>query len=177
MLTGKQRSYLKSLAHNKKPMTQLGKDGLTDAFVDQISLLLDQHELIKIHVLDNSMQSAEAVAIEVCEILNAEYVQVIGNKFTIYRQSRTNPMIEIPGADNTRVIINKQKKAAIKKPAVTLSKRGGKISKPNAGKKSKAKAVVKEREEKALLEEKAAKTARYLSDRRSAFKKSNKEVS
>lgn len=175
MLTGKQRSYLKSLAHNKKPMTQLGKEGLTEAFIDQISLLLDQHELIKIHVLDNSLQSAEAVAIEVCEVLNAEYVQVIGSKFTIYRQSRTNPMIEIPGADNIRVLINKQKKAAIKKPAAPLSKRGGKISKPNAGKKSKAKAIVKEREEKALLEEKAAKTARYLSDRRNAFKKSHKE--
>ena len=134
MLTGKQRSYLKALAHNLKPMTQLGKDGLSDSFLDQLSIFLDQHELVKVNVLDNSSESAAHAANEVCEALNAEFVQAIGNKFTIYRQSRINPMLEIPGADNTRVKINKQRKAAAAVKVEVLTKKGGKKSKPLQGK-------------------------------------------
>lgn len=146
MLTGKQRSYLKSMAHNYKPVTQLGKDGITDAFLDQISILLDRHELIKINVLDSSMESAEHAAIAICETLNAEFVQAIGNKFTIYRQSRIDPMIEIPGADNTRVKINKQNKAAVSKKVEPVTKKGGKKSKPLQGKRSVIKAKKAEEE-------------------------------
>lgn len=171
MLTGKQRSYLKSMAHNLKPVTQLGKEGITDAFLDQISILLDRHELIKINVLDSSMESAEHAAIQICEALNAEFVQSIGNKFTIYRQSRLDPMIEIPGADNTRVKINKQKKAAGIKKVDATTKKGGKKSKPLQGKRSalKAKKAEQEAEEKAA--EKAKKTFKFFSKERHATKK------
>lgn len=171
MLTGKQRSYLKSMAHNLKPVTQLGKEGITDAFLDQISILLDRHELIKINVLDSSMESAEHAAIQICEALNAEFVQSIGNKFTIYRQSRLDPMIEIPGADNTRVKINKQKKAAGIKKVDAPTKKGGKKSKPLQGKRSalKAKKAEQEAEEKAA--EKAKKTFKFFSKERHATKK------
>lgn len=33
MLTGKERSYLKSLAHNMDPLIQLGKDGINEGFL------------------------------------------------------------------------------------------------------------------------------------------------
>lgn len=153
MLTGKQRSYLKGLAHNLKPLTQLGKDGISDAFLDQVSVLLDQHELIKINVLDNSMESAEHAAIEVANALNAEFVQAIGNKFVIYRQSRIDPMLEIPGADNSRVKMNLQRKAAAGKGEVRVTKKGGKVSRPLHGKRSaiKARKAEKEAEEKAKI--------------------------
>jgi RNA-binding protein len=138
MLTGKQRSYLKGLAHSLKPMAQLGKDGLSEAFVNQLSELLDLHELVKVNVLDNSSEDAQEVALEVVKLLDAEFVQCIGHKFIIYRQSRTNPMLEIPGADNKRVYINRQKKAVPVKKEEKLSKKGGKISKPLQVKRSKA---------------------------------------
>lgn len=169
MLTGKQRSYLKSMAHNLKPVTQLGKEGITDAFLDQISILLDRHELIKINVLDSSMESAEHAANQICEALNAEFVQSIGNKFTIYRQSRLDPMIEIPGADNTRVKINKQRKAAGIKKAEALTKKGGKKSKPLQGKRSAVKA--KKAEQEAEAKAAAQKTFKFFSKERHATKK------
>lgn len=156
MLTGKQRSYLKALAHNLKPMTQLGKDGISDSFLDQLSIFLDQHELVKVNVLDNSSESASHAANEVCEALNAEFVQAIGNKFTIYRQSRINPMLEIPGADNTRVKINKQRKAAAAVKVEVLTKKGGKKSKPLQGKRSAIKAKKAEAEAVAKAAEKAS---------------------
>jgi RNA-binding protein len=137
MLTGKQRSYLKGLAHNEKALMQLGKEGLSEGFISQLDALLESHELIKVSVLDNSLEDPKAAAIEVCEALKAEYVQSIGNKFTIYRQSKTDPMIEIPGADNSRVRANKSRKASQVPKQEKLSKRGGKISKPNQNKNKK----------------------------------------
>ncbi len=140
MLTGKQRSYLKSLAHTMKPVAQLGKEGISQPFLDQLSILLDQHEIVKINVLENSSESAVDAANEICTALNAEFVQAIGNKCTIYRQSRIDPMIEIPGADNSRVKINKQKKAVASKKVEPLTKKGGKKSRPLKGKRSQIKA-------------------------------------
>lgn len=144
MLTGKQRSYLKSLAHTMKPVAQLGKEGISQPFLDQLSILLDQHEIVKINVLDNSSESAVDAANEICTALNADFVQAIGNKCTIYRQSRIDPMIEIPGADNSRVKINKQKKAVASKKVEPLTKKGGKKSRPLKGKRSQIKARKKE---------------------------------
>ena len=106
--------------------------------------MLDQHEIVKINVLDNSSESAVDAANEICTALNAEFVQAIGNKCTIYRQSRIDPMIEIPGADNSRVKINKQKKAVASKKVEPLTKKGGKKSRPLKGKRSQIKARKKE---------------------------------
>lgn len=156
MLTGKQRSYLKGLAHSLKPITQLGKEGISDSFLDQINILLDRHELIKINVLDNSTESAEHAARQICEALDAEFVQAIGNKLSIYRQSRIDPTLEIPGADNTRVKINLQRKNQDKHTKVeSLTKKGGKKSKPLKGKRSTIKAKKEEAEAKEKALEKA----------------------
>jgi RNA-binding protein len=110
MLTGKQRSFLKSLSNTLKPVTQLGKEGVTDSFITEIEHLLEHHELIKISVLNSSMLTAKDAANEIAAKLDAEFVQAIGNRFTLYRQSRTNPTLEIPGADNSRVHNNRLKK-------------------------------------------------------------------
>ncbi|MBF4694880.1 ribosome assembly RNA-binding protein YhbY [Fusibacter ferrireducens] len=139
MLTGKQRSYLKGLANKLKPLAQLGKEGISDRFLAQMNDLIEHHELVKVNVLDNSLEDATAAANEVAKALDAEFVQAIGNKFTIYRQSRENPMLEIPGADNTRVKINMMKKNQNASDKERLSKKGGRISKPLSGKKSKLK--------------------------------------
>lgn len=129
MLTGKQRSYLKKLAHVQKPLAQVGKEGLSEGFISQLDQLLELHELVKVNVLENSLIQAKEVAFEVAEQLNAEFVQAIGNKFTLYRESRENPLILIPDADNTRAIKNLKKREQSRKED-RLNKRGGKISKP-----------------------------------------------
>lgn len=139
MLTGKQRSYLKGMANKLKPMAQLGKDGITESFIAQMDQLLEHHEIVKVNVLDNSMEDATKAASEVAEALDAEFVQAIGNKFTIYRQSRENPEIEIPGADNTRVRINRLKKQQKKNLKERITKKGGRASKPLHGRRSKTK--------------------------------------
>ncbi|QSX06357.1 ribosome assembly RNA-binding protein YhbY [Sedimentibacter sp. zth1] len=95
MLTGKQRSYLRSLTNTLEPVLIIGKNGVTENVIKQLDDLLEARELIKIKLLDNSGLSAKEVASEVCDILKSQYVQSIGSKFTIYRESK-EPLINIP---------------------------------------------------------------------------------
>jgi len=88
MLTGKQRSYLKALANSVDTIMQIGKGGITDSVLKQIDDALNARELIKVSVLKNSMLDAKSVTNEVAESLGAEYVQSIGSKFVLYRESR-----------------------------------------------------------------------------------------
>jgi RNA-binding protein len=96
MITGKQRSYLKGIANNIDPIFQLGKNGLTDNFIRQVDDALKAREIVKINVLKNSMLDPSEVASQLSEELNAEFVQSIGRKFVLYRQSEDKPEIILP---------------------------------------------------------------------------------
>ena len=96
MLTGKQRSYLRSLANNLQPIFQVGKGGINDNMAKQFSDALEARELIKATVLNNADCDARTVAEELAESTQAEIVQVIGNKFVLYRESEKNPVIDLP---------------------------------------------------------------------------------
>ncbi len=96
MLTGKQRSYLKSMANTMDPVLQLGKNGISDSFVKQVQEILEVKELIKIKVLNNSLLEADEVAHELVEKLNCEFVQSIGNKIVIYKESEEDKKIQLP---------------------------------------------------------------------------------
>lgn len=96
MLTGKQRAYLKSKANTMDPLFQIGKNGLTENFVEQVKEALESRELIKIKVLNNSLLEADEVVKELCQRADAEYVQSIGSKIVIYKESEENKTIVLP---------------------------------------------------------------------------------
>jgi RNA-binding protein len=89
MLTGKQRSHLKSMANTIKPIIQVGKEGVSENFLSQLDNMLNDHEIVKINILSNSGEQSKAVANELCEVLKAEFVSALGNKAVVYRESRT----------------------------------------------------------------------------------------
>ncbi len=95
MLTGKQRSYLKSLANSMDPILQIGKGGITENVLRQIDDALEARELIKIKILNNSTLETKETANEIAESIRAEYVQSIGNKFVLYRESK-DVLIDLP---------------------------------------------------------------------------------
>ena len=95
MISAKQRSYLKSLANPMKPMVQIGKEGMNERVIAQLNEILDAHELVKISILENAVLDAKETAVEICRICRAEFVQAIGNRFTIYRKNHDNPKIDI----------------------------------------------------------------------------------
>lgn len=96
MLTSKQRKYLKSLANPLSPMYQIGKGGITENFIKQIDGALETQELIKIRILQNSLVEPKEAIDELIESTGAEYVQCIGSKLVIYRESKKYKKIELP---------------------------------------------------------------------------------
>ncbi|MDK2918041.1 MAG: RNA-binding protein [Candidatus Petromonas sp.] len=96
MLTGKQRTYLKGLAHDIQPITQIGKEGITDAFISQLNDALEARELVKVTVQKNSFLDTKEAANEVARLTNSEFVQAIGRRFVLYKKSKNNPKITLP---------------------------------------------------------------------------------
>lgn len=96
MLTSKQRSYLRSMGNSLDTIFQVGKSGVTPELRDTVHNALEARELIKINVLDNTMLSAKEAAEMLAGRTNSDVVQVIGNKFILFRQSKTKPVIELP---------------------------------------------------------------------------------
>lgn len=88
MITGKQRSYLKKLGQTIDPVVFIGKADLTENIINEMDVLLESRELIKVKIQESSLLDPKETANEVAEILGAEFVQAIGRKFVIYRQAK-----------------------------------------------------------------------------------------
>lgn len=96
MLTGKQRSYLRSLANNIQPIFQIGKGGINDNMIKQFNDALEARELVKANVLKNATADTREICEDIAQATGAEIVQVIGNKFVLYKESKENKVIELP---------------------------------------------------------------------------------
>lgn len=98
MITSKQRAYLRKLANTTEPIFQIGKGGVTDVLLAQLSDALEARELIKVHILETAMLNVKETCNSVAEKLGAEPVQAIGSKFTVYRPCRKpqERKIELP---------------------------------------------------------------------------------
>ena len=70
---------------------QVGKDGIGDNLVKQVSDALEARELIKGRVLENSMLTAREAAEQLSVAARCEVVQVIGSKFVLYRETHSKP--------------------------------------------------------------------------------------
>ena len=86
-LNGTQVRQLRALAHHLNPVVMIGKADVTDALVKQTEQALEAHELIKCAVQDGSDLSARDAAYALAGRVNAEVVQVIGHRFSLYRKS------------------------------------------------------------------------------------------
>lgn len=87
MLTGKQRSYLRSLANNEEPIFQVGKGGIGDNLIKQFNDAFEARELVKATVLKNSGAGAREICEEIAGRTGADIVQVIGNRFVLFKES------------------------------------------------------------------------------------------
>ncbi|MCH5184958.1 MAG: YhbY family RNA-binding protein [Oscillospiraceae bacterium] len=98
MITSKQRAYLRGLANSVKPLYQIGKDGISDNLIHQLSDALNARELIKVTVLETAYLDTKETCGELASRLGAEPVQSIGSKFVLYRKAPKpqNRKIELP---------------------------------------------------------------------------------
>ncbi|HIT73101.1 RNA-binding protein [Tyzzerella sp. An114] len=96
MLTSKQRAYLRGLANPIDTIFHVGKAGVTPELTEAIDNALEARELVKANVLDNNLLGAREVAETIAGRTHSDVVQVIGNRFVLFRQSKTKPVIELP---------------------------------------------------------------------------------
>ena len=94
-MTTKQRAALRSMCNTMEPVLHIGKDGITDNLAKQCWDALEARELIKVTVQKNAPYTAREACDALCERVHAEPVQVIGNRFCIYRQARENSRIRL----------------------------------------------------------------------------------
>ena len=87
MLTSKERAELRAQANGIETTLIVGKEGVTQAVIEEADRLLTARELIKGKVLETALMSAREVSDELCEALGADGVSCVGYKFVIYRFS------------------------------------------------------------------------------------------
>lgn len=95
MLNSRQRAQLRAMANSYETIFQIGKGGITEAFIKQVDDALEARELIKLRTLDNSEFSSRTAADSIAEAVKADVVQVIGSKFILYRESKDNKKIKL----------------------------------------------------------------------------------
>lgn len=96
MITSKQRSYLRKLAHDLDPLVYIGKSDVTENIINEMNTLLESRELVKVKIQESSLLDPKETANELAEVLGAEFVQAIGRKFTLYRRAKEDPQIVLP---------------------------------------------------------------------------------
>jgi RNA-binding protein len=96
MISSKQRSFLRGLAQTTDATVFIGKQGLTDNVINEIEVGLNTRELVKVKIQEGCLLDPKETANEMAEKLGAEFVQAIGRKYTLYRESKDNKQIELP---------------------------------------------------------------------------------
>ncbi|BDZ30728.1 ribosome assembly RNA-binding protein YhbY [Lactiplantibacillus sp. WILCCON 0030] len=86
-LRGKQKRYLRSQAHHLRPLFAVGKNGLTDEWLEQLVGALDKRELIKVNILQNSEVTLAEVQAAIEAKTAITVVQTIGRVLVLYLPS------------------------------------------------------------------------------------------
>ena len=94
-LSKKQVKQLRAMANSLKPLFYVGKNDLTESAVNQADETIEKHELIKCAVQDGSGLTAKEAAAKLAGQIGAQVVQVIGNRFVLYRKSSRNDIEHI----------------------------------------------------------------------------------
>ena len=116
-LSSHQKQYLKGLAHKRKPIVQVGKNGVTEQLITDIKRALASHELIKVKFI-SFQEEKQALAEGIAERSQSEQVMMIGNMAVFYRE-QSNPQkrkIKLPpesGADTPQPLPKAKKPSAV----------------------------------------------------------------
>ena len=95
-MTGKERRYLRALAHRLSPVVIVGQRGVSDAVVRQVDGALTDHELIKVRLGTECPADRNEVGATLAERTTAEIAGAIGRVVILYRPHPERPRIVLP---------------------------------------------------------------------------------
>ena len=121
MITSKQRAELRAKANELDTTLMIGKEGVTDATVQELDRQLEARELVKGKVLETALMSAREVSDQLCQALGAEGIQCVGNKFVVWRRSET--LAKKTGTAKAKVRVNPVRLGTQKRRAAAKAQR------------------------------------------------------
>ena len=86
MITKQQREQLRRLAHDLRPIAQVGKQGLIPTLVTSIDQAITVHELVKVKFAA-SKEERQEISEAIASQIGAEIVAIIGNVAIFYRKN------------------------------------------------------------------------------------------
>lgn len=95
-MTGKERRYLRALAHRLSPVVIVGQRGLSDSVLRQIDGALTDHELIKVRLGNECPVGRDEAGAELTERTRSEIAGAVGRVLILYRRHPEQPKIELP---------------------------------------------------------------------------------
>ncbi len=95
-LTGKQRRHLRALGHHLSPVIHLGKEGLTGALIAACDKALEDHELVKVKLLESVGDDRDTVGAALAEAVSAALAQALGRTLLLFRARASDPKIVLP---------------------------------------------------------------------------------
>ena len=90
-----QKKTLRQAAHHLDPAVWIGKNGITENVIKEITHALDHHELIKIKILQVEKKERGINIKKICMDTNAELISNIGNVLILYKKNTKNSDQEI----------------------------------------------------------------------------------
>lgn len=94
-LRGKQKRFLRVQANHLQPIFAVGKEGLTQNWVDQLDGALDRRELIKVNILQNSDVTPKEVQHFIESQTEIQVVQIIGRVLVLFKVSANKDAREL----------------------------------------------------------------------------------
>lgn len=95
-LRGKQVRHLRALGNALRPVVTVGKGGVDEGLLGSLAAALEDHELVKVKLLESAGGERRALAAEIADRAGAELVQVLGRTVLLYRPRAENPEIVLP---------------------------------------------------------------------------------
>jgi RNA-binding protein len=84
----KEKLYqLKSEAHQISPILNIGKNGVTDALIEELNKQIKANRLVKVRVLKSAEEEKDlkAIAEEIAEATRSTLIEIRGRTVVLYR--------------------------------------------------------------------------------------------
>lgn len=95
-LTGKQKSFLRSMGQKLEPVVMMGKEGVTPTVVEATREAIKKRELIKVKVQQNCLEEPVDAITMLAERADVNLVQIIGRNGLLFKRNYDKPKIELP---------------------------------------------------------------------------------
>ena len=94
-LSGKQRKDLRGQAHHLSPVLRVGHEGVSQGVIEATSVALEDHELIKVKLLESAPEGVKDVAAKLALACGAHVAGTVGRVIVLYRRHRSRPQVRL----------------------------------------------------------------------------------